>query len=97
MHHRRDLVRADHHRAHDHDGRRVEALGYVMRPEHWQYAGHLTPAEQAAIIAGARGGRGPNAEYLYNTVAHLAEMGIPDPALETLAAQVRAIEGGRCP
>ena len=53
--------------------------------------------EQAAIIAGARGGRGPNAEYLYNTVAHLAEMGIPDPALETLAAQVRAIEGGRCP
>ena len=78
-------------------GRRVEALGYVMRPEHWQYAGHLTPAEQAAIIAGARGGRGPNTDYLYNTVAHLAEMGIPDPALETLAAQVRAIEGGRCP
>lgn len=75
------------------DGRRVEAVAYVMRPEHWQYAAGLSPDEQAAIIAAARGGRGPNADYLYNTVAHLAELGIPDDDLSDLAARVRALRG----
>ena len=75
------------------DGRRVEALTYVMRPEHWQYAAGLSPDEQAAIIAAAQGGRGPNADYLYNTVAHLADLGIPDDDLADLAARVRALRG----
>ena len=75
------------------DGRRVRGLTYVMRPEHRQYAGGLSPDEQAAIIATACGGRGPNADYLYNTVAHLAELGIPDDDLDDLAARVRALRG----
>lgn len=75
------------------DGRRVKALTYVMRPEHVQYAGGLSLDEQAAIIALACGGRGPNAEYLFNTVAHLAELGIPDDDLADLAARVRALRG----
>lgn len=75
------------------DGRRVEAVAYVMRPDHWQYAAGLSPDEQAAIIAAACGGRGPNADYLYNTVAHLAELGIPDDDLAELAARVRALRG----
>lgn len=75
------------------DGRRVQALTYVMRPEHWQYAAGLTPDEQAAIIAAACGGRGPNADYLYNTVAHLADLGIPDDDLADLAMRVRALRG----
>ncbi|HHY02916.1 MAG TPA: gamma-glutamylcyclotransferase [Paracoccus sp.] len=74
------------------DGRRVAAVTYVMRPEHRQYAAGLSPDEQAAIIAAARGGRGPNADYLFNTVAHLAELGIPDDDLEGLAARVRALQ-----
>lgn len=73
------------------DGRRVEAVTYVMRPDHWQYAAGLSPDEQAAIIALACGGRGPNADYLYNTVAHLAQLGIPDDDLADLAARVRAL------
>lgn len=76
------------------DGRRVSALTYVMRPGHAQYAAGLPPEEQARIIAAARGGRGPNADYLYNTVAHLTEMGIPDDDLARLAARVRQIAGG---
>lgn len=75
------------------DGRRVEALAYVMRPDHWQYAAGLALDEQAAIIAAACGGRGPNADYLYNTVAHLAELGIPDDDLADLAMRVRALAG----
>ena len=75
------------------DGRRVEAVTYVMRPDHWQYASGLPLDEQARIIAAAQGGRGPNADYLYNTVAHLAELGIPDDELNALAALVRGIAG----
>lgn len=77
------------------DGRRVEALTYVMRPEHWQYCGGLGIDEQARIIASAHGGRGPNAEYLFNTAAHLDELGIPDDDIAALAAQVRALTAQR--
>ena len=75
------------------DGRRVRALAYVMRRDHWQYAGGLSLDEQAAMIATACGGRGPNADYLFNTVAHLAELGIPDDDMSELAARVRALRG----
>jgi cation transport regulator ChaC len=46
---------------------------------------------QAQIIATATGGRGPNDEYLYNTAAHLAELGLADADLDWLAARVRAL------
>lgn len=72
------------------DGRRIDALAYVMRPDHAQYCTGLTTAAQAAIIAAASGGRGPNADYLFNTVAHLDALGIPDADMAELAAQVRA-------
>ncbi|MFN3273101.1 MAG: gamma-glutamylcyclotransferase [Paracoccus sp. (in: a-proteobacteria)] len=71
------------------DGRRVEALTYVMRRDHWQYAGGLPLPEQAQMIADAVGGRGPNADYLFNTAQHLAQIGMADPLLEELAASVR--------
>ena len=50
-----------------------------------------TRREQARIIAAATGGRGPNCDYLYNTAAHLAELGLPDPEMEALAAEVRKL------
>ena len=72
-------------------GRQVEAVAYVVDPEHVQYCGGLTPDEQAHIIATARGGRGPNADYLWNTVSHLHEIGINDPELDWLARKVREL------
>lgn len=66
----------------------VDALAYVIDPDHVQYC-HLDPEEQARIIASATGGRGPNRDYLWSTAAHLAELGIGDPDLEWLAARVR--------
>ena len=54
----------------------------------------LSLDEQAAIISAAQGGRGPNADYLYNTVTHLAELGIPDDDLDLLAARVRSLRDG---
>lgn len=73
------------------DGRQVEALAFVIDPAHVQYCGGLALAAQAKIIARATGGRGPNRDYLYATANHLAELGIEDPDLTALAAQVRAI------
>ena len=70
---------------------RVQALTYVIDPEHVQYCGGLDLEEQARIIARARGGRGANRDYLWSTTAHLAELGISDPDLDWLAARVRAL------
>ena len=73
------------------DGRRVEALTYVVDPDHVQYCGGLDLEEQARIIARAAGGRGPNTEYLYNTAQHLSELGIHDRDLTWLSRRVRAL------
>jgi len=72
------------------DGRTVTAVTYVIDPDHVQYCA-LDLEEQARIIAHAVGGRGPNSEYLFNTAAHLADLGIPDDDLEWLSTRVRAL------
>lgn len=70
------------------DGSRVQAVAYVIDPDHEQYC-TLTLDQQATIIARAHGGRGPNPDYLYNTARHLSELGIPDPELDWLVERVR--------
>lgn len=69
----------------------VEALTYVIDPAHDQYCGGLDLAEQARIIARSVGGRGANRDYLWATVAHLADLGIDDPDLVWLDREVRAL------
>lgn len=73
------------------DGRQVEALCFVIDPDHVQYCGGLPLEEQAQIIAQAVGGRGPNRDYLFSTASHLSELGIGDADLEWLAARVRLL------
>ncbi len=73
------------------DGREVVAVTYVIDAAHVQYCGGLPLEEQAQIIAQAVGGRGPNSEYLFNTAAHLSELGIPDAELQWLTERVQAI------
>ena len=73
------------------DGRSVTAVTYIIDPDHVQYCGGLALEEQAQIIARAVGGRGPNTEYLFNTSAHLTEIGLIDPDLDWLTNRVRAI------
>jgi len=73
------------------DGEGVVALTYVIDPDHVQYCGGLSLEDQAQIIAGACGGRGPNCEYLFNTAQHLIDLGIGDTDLEWLMARVRQL------
>lgn len=75
------------------DGRRVTALVYVIDPHHEQYC-TLELEEQAAIIARASGGRGPNWQYLAETARHLAELGLADPDLNWLSERVASLRGG---
>lgn len=70
----------------------VTALCYVIDPAHDQYC-TLPLEEQAQIIARAIGGRGRNCEYLFNTAAHLAQLGIGDDDLEWLSARVKSLRG----
>lgn len=72
------------------DGREVAALAYIVDPGHRQYC-RFDLDRQAEMIAAATGGRGPNHEYLFNTAAHLAELGLGDPELDALVGKVRAI------
>jgi cation transport protein ChaC len=71
--------------------RHEDVLTYVIDADHEQYRGDLSLEAQARIIATARGGRGPNDEYLFNTAAHLAELGLADSDLDWLAARVRSL------
>ena len=74
-------------------GPTVQAVTYVIDPDHVQYCGGLPLEEQAQIIARAVGGRGPNSEYLFNTAQHLTELGVADPDLDWLSRRVAAIRG----
>lgn len=73
------------------DGSEVTALAYVIDPEHEQYCAGLALEKQAQIIASSVGGRGPNTEYLWNTVEQLENMGVSDNDLVWLDQRVRAL------
>ncbi|MCT8971592.1 gamma-glutamylcyclotransferase [Microbaculum marinisediminis] len=56
----------------------VPALAFVMNREGPGYVGRLPIEETVTMLARACGHIGSCAEYLYNTVAHLEELGIHD-------------------
>ena len=73
----------------DTDRGEIVAVAFVVDREHPQYAGGLPEDVQAEIIARARGGRGPNDEYLHKTARALHDAGIGDAALDRLSEKVR--------
>ncbi len=74
-------------------GPRVTALTFIINRDHDQYAGALPVEDQVRVIAERAGIKGPNADYLYSTAAHLTELGISDADLDALALQVRKRRG----
>ena len=67
----------------------ITAVAFVIDRDHAQYAGGLPLDSQAGIIAAATGGRGTNADYLFQTVDALEELRIRDGDLAELATLVR--------
>lgn len=73
----------------------VSAHACVVRRASPDYAGRLTPAVVAAVLADAVGGRGSGRDYLANTVRHLEELGIRDGLLHRIAARVAGLPTAR--
>ncbi|WP_417687387.1 gamma-glutamylcyclotransferase [Roseibium sp.] len=69
-------------------GQQVEALTYMVDRTHPQYAGALPLEDQLGIVTGAVGQSGRNPEYVLNTAAHFAEIGIRDHGVSWLAARL---------
>jgi glutathione-specific gamma-glutamylcyclotransferase len=68
----------------------VKAVGYVVDRGHAQYAGALAVERAAEIVRSSVGQSGPNDAYVFNTLAHMRNMGIRDPWLEEVGASVAA-------
>ena len=69
-------------------GRQVKAIGYVVDRNHLQYAGALSVEKAAEIVATSSGQSGSNDAYVFNTIAHLKQMGIRDLWLEAVGTAV---------
>jgi cation transport protein ChaC len=65
------------------------ALTFLANRRHDGYAGRLEIDAAAEIIAGCCGERGPNIDYLVNTLNHLDALGVHDHHLYRLLALVR--------
>ncbi len=78
----------------DGEAREIEAVTYVTNRAHAQYLGGLSLEAQARMIAAAAGPRGPNVDYLMNTLDSLAGLGIEDADLLRLADLVRQVQAG---
>jgi cation transport protein ChaC len=59
----------------------VEALTFVADPRRASYAGSMPDEEVARRIMCCAGARGPNIEYLANTLRHLEALGVRDAHL----------------
>ena len=71
---------------------RQTALTFLANRFHDGYAGQLELDTAASIIAACCGERGPNVDYLVNTLRHLDALGVHDRHLHDLLAAVRACE-----
>jgi glutathione-specific gamma-glutamylcyclotransferase len=68
----------------------VQAIAFLINRGRARYAGKLPEDRIIAAIAEAHGPLGACATYLFNTVAHLEELGIHDRRLERLRDRVTA-------
>ena len=74
------------------DGTTVSACTFVADSKHIQYCRDHSLENTIDLIRRGHGTRGPNADYLAATVAHLDELGIPDPPLHKLLKLVQAVQ-----
>ena len=71
------------------DGAGVDALTFISKREHPQFAPALSINETVAVVLAAEGAHGKNCDYVLNTVRHLSAFEIEHTALHTLAEKLR--------
>ena len=72
------------------DGRRVEAVVYIVDQRHGQYAGRLPQDEILRLVRQGVGVSGRNPAYVAATHDHLAQIGVRDARLAAIAARLGA-------
>ena len=70
------------------NGKNVNALTFVSKRNHPQYANIQDNDLLVSIIQNAKGLRGPNCQYVTNTANHLSEFGIHKTHLHDIADQL---------
>jgi glutathione-specific gamma-glutamylcyclotransferase len=70
-------------------GEQVAALTYVADRQHPQYAGQLDRGSMLKLVRSGMGTSGKNADYVTETNDHLIAIGVRDPDLEWLSANLR--------
>ena len=74
---------------------RVKALAFVANRGHEGYTGVLDVDTIARTITDCSGARGPNADYLFNTLRHLDALGIRERRLDEIRHAVQALQTPR--
>ena len=69
----------------------AHAITFAANQEHERYRGGLRPETMARYLARGAGPLGRCCDYLFDTVAHLRDMGIRDQRMEALERRVRAL------
>ncbi len=65
-------------------GRSVRALAFLADPSHPAYVRELDLHGRARLVAQGIGQRGPNVDYIRNTLDHMHAVGVRDPHLERI-------------
>ncbi|HEY0570170.1 MAG TPA: gamma-glutamylcyclotransferase, partial [Enterovirga sp.] len=77
------------------DGQRdVQAVTYVADRNHRQYAGRLPAPELLRLVHQGVGISGANPDYVRATHQHLIEIGVSDPVLAGIAANLSGNQPG---
>lgn len=71
----------------------ITALAFVSNTAHPSYVGELPLSETAATIATGKGVLGTNRDYLVQLAAQLQALGIDDPYVAQLHAEIDAVSG----
>src|SRR5260221_13560510 len=64
--------------------RPVRALAFLADPSHPAYVRELDLHGRARLVAQGIGQRGPNVDYIRNTLDHMHAVGVRDPHLERI-------------
>lgn len=90
---RREMIAPGYHAVFipiDIDNTRHRALTFIADHDTDLIAGDITESEQITCLTTGKGVLGTSYDYLQNVIAHLHDMGIPDPQLDALMAKVDA-------
>ena len=71
--------------------RMVRAVAFVADARHRQFAGRLSVARTARMVAQGSGMRGQNLDYLAHTVAHMEELGVREGHLHEVLDAARKL------